>query len=188
MSTAETSFADALFLACQLNTKGNKKTATGEEYRQVLSELKAAEKIIAQFSKVFHNPCISSAKLKSFLEVFEGQLSRVPLEFLYILALKRRLKLLPGICEKFETLLIRETGLNGDGELHVKLTFPYEPENALIEKMRESLPKSGLYPESAKPYVKFQVAVDPSLIAGFVAEANGLILDVSLLRKLSKRR
>jgi ATP synthase F1 delta subunit len=187
MSTAEMSFADALFLACQLDTKSKSGSAFEETMRRVLEELNAAEQSISQLGKVFYNPGISSEKLKNALGALEGQVSRITLEFLYILAQKRRLKLLPGICRKFESLIIHESGLDGKGELHVKLIFAYEPPESLLEKLRVSLPEHGLYPAALSPKVKFEVAVDPGLIAGFIAEANGKILDVSLSRKLAKR-
>ncbi|MDR0818285.1 MAG: F0F1 ATP synthase subunit delta [Oscillospiraceae bacterium] len=174
---SENIFADALFQTAAL-TSDDRVTSL----KRVLDDLTVAEQVLSEFRFVFNNPELTTEKQYKLLDTFEGYLSELTLEFLRILTQKRKLKLVPRIRKQFESLCNNEFG-----ELKVKIRFPYEPDGEILEQLRVSLPRYGLYPQERSGDAVFEVSLDESVVAGFVAETGGKILDASLGRKLAKK-
>jgi ATP synthase F1 delta subunit len=177
MSAPEVSFARALFDA-------TKELAKTEEERITLltrlsGELQAAQEVLGQYSTVFYNPSVSSKHIVSLLSVFEGEISGLGYQFLCLLAIRRKMKYLPRIVPRFIKL-----SQQASGKVRVKLSLPYSPSEKLLLKLRESLAAFGLYSQRSTALAEFDVSVDKSLVGGFIAECDGLLLDHSLRTRL----
>jgi F0F1-type ATP synthase delta subunit len=191
MSAPEAAFARALYDAAENYTpagdkdgdKDKVRTRTEEE-REALrtalcEELTFAVEILGQYPTVFYNPSVSSRHILRLLSVFEGKFSALGYQFLCLLTLRRRLKYLPRITPRFAALCEKASG-----KVRVRLSLPYAPSEKLLGRLRESLAVLGLYSKRSVALAEFDVSVDKSLVGGFIAECDGLLLDRSLRTKL----
>jgi ATP synthase F1 delta subunit len=177
MSAPDAAFARALYDAAE-------KVAQSEDERRQLretlcGELKLADEVLGQYPHVFYNPSVSSAHIAQLLGVFKDDFSGLGYEFLNLLALRRKLNYFPRIVSRFVKLCEQASG-----KVRVKLSLPYQPGDKLLEKLRGSLAGLGLYPDSSAALAEFDVTVDKSLVGGFIAECDGMLLDRSLRTKL----
>ena len=172
MKSAELSYAQAIFLAASERGK-----------RDVLAqELSLLEPLIREHGCFFLNPGLPCARqIQTLRDCLRDQADPLTVEFLSLLCSRRYLRRLPIILNHFE-ILCREA----NGDLPVILRIPYEPDNALLDKLREALAEWSLYPSDRKECVRFVVEIDSSLIGGFTAECDGRVLDASLRTRLAQ--
>ncbi|MDR2530886.1 MAG: F0F1 ATP synthase subunit delta [Oscillospiraceae bacterium] len=102
-------------------------------------------------------------------------------EFAGFLEERGHTELLPDILNKFQGICESKRE-----NMPLKLTFPFEQTPELVERMCVSLVSYGLIPQERLGEVTVDVELDKSLVGGFVAEANGKILDASIKRLLYK--
>jgi len=172
MTAVESGYAQA-FLRASLS-RGN--------VERVAEELPAAGEIVSQYAAFFFDPRITGSKKAELLQEAVGnQADALVSEFLALLARRRHLKYLPGICRQFEKLA--EANL---GRATVRLRIPYQPGAELQDRLREHLAALGLFSPELKNGVKFEILLDKSLLGGFVAEYGGRSLDASLRTRLNR--
>ena len=110
-------------------------------------------------------------------ELFEGKVQDITLNFLYLLASRRRARLLPEILECCREILDEWDGVvNADVACAVALSDAQESEL-----------KSGLEAQTGKR-VRMRTNVDPDLIGGFVVRVGDQVFDSSLATQLQRVR
>lgn len=110
-------------------------------------------------------------------ELFEGKVQDITLNFLYLLASRRRARLLPEILAACRDILDEWDGVvNADVTSAVALTDG-----------QESDLKSGLEGYTGKS-VRMKTAVNPDLIGGFVVRVGDQVFDSSLATQLQRVR
>lgn len=110
-------------------------------------------------------------------ELFEGKVQDITLNFLYLLASRRRARLLPEILEACRDILDE-----WDGVVNADVTSAV----ALSEGQESDL-KSGLEAQTGKR-VRMRTAVDRDLIGGFVVRVGDQVFDSSLATQLQRVR
>ena len=152
--------------------------------QRVADGLKQAEEVIVAGGDYFFNPESPAVGQISLVEeLFRGELDELVVQFLIMLIRKRRLRALPAIRKNFSVIAERSLGT-----VKVLLRIPFEPDQALLEKLRNDLAEKGLYSEKQKSQASFEITLDKSLIGGFIAEYDGSILDASLKTRLFNLR
>ena len=165
MIAQDMAYAQALFRAA---------ARVGPE--QVADELRALEPLILEHRRFFFNAGLPVARQNAVLrEALDGRADPLTEQFLMMLCVRRRLHRLPHIRERYDALCAEALG-----ELTVRLALPYAPDDALLQKLRDSLGRLGLYPHERRDRVTFTAEVEPALIGGFVAECGGRVIDASL--------
>lgn len=143
---------------------------------RVDQELQEAEAALAQFTWFFQNPEIKVTEQTGALQdVFGSHFDPLSVQFLCLLAEKRSFRFLPDIVQTFVALAEKSLG-----KVVVRLAIPYQPDEALLAKIREVLALRGLIPAAQKETAEIVVNTDESLIGGFAAEYGGMVLDMSL--------
>lgn len=110
-------------------------------------------------------------------ELFEGRVQDITLNFLYLLASRRRERFLPEVLEACRTILDEWDGIvNADVASAVALSDG-----------QESDLKSGLEARTGKR-VRMRTTVDRDLIGGFVVRVGDQVFDSSLATQLQRVR
>jgi len=165
MNSADTAYAQALFRAAGLS---DKLSLIAEELRQL-------EPLILKHRHFFFNAGVPAARQSEVLrECLDGQADVMTAQFLQLLCTRNRLRRLPMIRQRFDALCAEALH-----ELTVRLRMPYQPDEALLTKMRDALGRMDLFPYEHRDRIQFTVEPDESLIGGFVAECDGRVLDAS---------
>ena len=110
-------------------------------------------------------------------ELFEGKVQDITLNFLYLLASKRRARYLQEILESCREILDQ-----WDGVVNADVTSAV----ALVDGQEGDL-KSGLEEITGKS-VRMKTAVNPDLIGGFVVRVGDQVFDSSLATQLQRVR
>lgn len=110
-------------------------------------------------------------------ELFEGKVQDITLNFLYLLATRRRARLMPEILESCREILDEWDGIvNADVSSAVALT-----------ETQESGLRSSLEALTGKR-VRMKTGVNPELIGGFVVRVGDQVFDSSLATQLQRVR
>lgn len=145
----------------------------------VQSDLKVLSqflKISGEFSKLIDNPNISADQRIAVLrETFKGKISQHTFIFLLFLEEKKRLELLPVICNEFEN-------------------FVFESQNTVKARITSSIPLADKQVETICAQLKKRlskdvvadVETDKSLLGGFKIQLVDSIIDNSLRYQLDK--
>lgn len=110
-------------------------------------------------------------------ELFEGKVQDITLNFLYLLASRRRARYLPEILEACREILDE-----WDGVVNADVTSAV----ALSSEQEGDL-KTGLEGYTGKS-VRMKTAVNPDLIGGFVVRVGDQVFDSSLATQLQRVR
>ncbi|MBQ0004765.1 MAG: ATP synthase F1 subunit delta [Clostridiales bacterium] len=140
-----------------------------DEGREMLDIIDANEDL-----RLFINfPTISAEEKKNTLTaIFEGQICKELLNFLYVLIDKRRVAHLKGIMKVYEGLTQKEDGYS------YGTVYSVVPLSA--ERMAEVEAKAS---DLLKTKVKLENELDPQLIGGVKLLVDGKLIDASLRKK-----
>ncbi len=119
----------------------------------------------------------ADVKQRMLGEIFEGKVQDITLNFLYLLASRRRARNLPEILDACRTILDEWDGIvNADVVSAVALTDGQEDD--LKNRLEAQTGKS----------VRMRTTVNPDLIGGFVVRVGDLVFDSSLATQLQQVR
>ncbi|EJF52983.1 ATP synthase, F1 delta subunit [Saprospira grandis DSM 2844] len=149
---------------------------------QIHEDVKSIEQVVElpDFKAVMKNPLISTEKKENIFEaVFKGKIHPLALNTLMVMAEHKRERYLSAFCHFFHNLYTeyKEVSI-------VKLTTASTVGQATIDNILAGFQEKGLI----KKDIELEVAVDSSLIAGFVLEFNDKVYNASVAQKLSELR
>lgn len=143
----------------------------------ILNELDQLDNLFKedpQLYEFFCTPVISAEKKKDFiLKVFDGKLSQEMVNFLCVLADKRRGKSLPRIAAQYKQLLNERDGY-APGEIYSVKPLSAEELASMEEQAGKLLQKK----------VKLKNLTDPSLVGGVKIFVEGKVIDASIQGRL----
>ena len=147
----------------------------------VADDLPAVEELLSRFARTFHDPQVKAADKAAYLrELLDGGADTLTVQFVVLLAQRKRLKHLPAIRRQYDKLAAAALGRTA-----VRLSAPYPVNDGLLEGLHAHLARVGLCsPDMGS--VRFDVIVDKDLLGGFVAESQGRMLDMSLKTRLNR--
>jgi F-type H+-transporting ATPase subunit delta len=129
----------------------------------------------ADVLELIGNPRVSAEQLKSLFLPQQEAADSAFAQFVAQLAHNRRLALLPEVAAQFERLK-RES----EGVLKVRVRTAVPLEAAQAESIKAALTK-----RFARSIV-IESSIDPSVLAGAVIDAEGLVIDASVRGKLER--
>ena len=145
--------------------------------QEILEDLKALSSVFVDnpdFDKFLMVPTISVTEKKRVVkEIFSGKVEKETLNFLRILIEKRRLGAWEGIVKQYEIMV--DEG-NGKTKGVVYSVVPLTEENIL--KLEEEIEKM------LSKKVKLENRIDDTLIGGVVVYVDGMLIDVSIKKRL----
>ena len=145
-----------------------------DEIRKELDSLTALFKEEPQLYEFFCTPVISAEKKKDFvLEVFQGKLSQEMVNFLCVLADKRRGRNLLKIADQYKALMDEEAGF-AVGEIYSVNPLSDEELARMEEEAGKLLRKK----------IRLKNLTDKSLVGGVKIFAEGKVIDASVKGQL----
>jgi len=128
-----------------------------------------------KMASVFKNPNVSKKQLCELLSVFASQQSIV--NFIRLLADKKRLNLLPTIFEVFEEDCAKESGY-----IALVVSSAFSMDDQQRENVTETLSKQ------LNSAVKIDFNVDENLMGGLLIRSGNWVLDDTIKGKLARLR
>lgn len=129
----------------------------------------------AELKRLFKNPKLTPAALVELLSESFSRADANMRNFLRLLADKKRLSLLPEICEVFEQDWFDDQSLN-----EVMITFASEPDaatlNALSEELKQKFGKS----------IQLKTSIDASILSGAIIQKGDYVMDGSLKGQMDR--
>ncbi len=169
--TVEMTYGRALYEAA---TDCGKAELIREELKELVSLLKADPELF----EFFCTPVISAEKKKAFiLQVFEGKVSQELLNFLCVLADKRRGRSIPRIAAQYELLMNQQSGFALGQVYSVSLLSPEE-----LAKVEEEAGKL------LNKKLKLENLTDAGLVGGVKIFVEGKVIDASIKGRLLKMK
>jgi len=145
----------------------------------VLADVRGLRELLEtsqDFAEFVRNPLIPSGQQNELLvQLLEGKVHALTLNFLRLLAEKERLTALPDILAEVERGIDEEQGIL-DVRLRTAVAFSAAQEKALSDKLHGRTGKT----------VRLRQEVDPSLVGGFLLRIGDQIEDYSLAAKLQR--
>lgn len=149
--------------------------------REMETELFAICEVLLNGAEIwayFRSPVVEpSAKVDLLKKALSGKVRPILLNFLCVLARRRRMEILPGLPLVYSQLLDAKISRR---RVQVRSVRPLESseEGRLREVLSNTL----------KAEIELQAAVDPELVGGLVISAGDLLFDGSVARKLALLR
>lgn len=142
-------------------------------YLQEASEL-------ADVQSFLRNPVIGpTRKREIFKALFESKIDALSLNAMKAVFAHKRENLLGEICLSFKALYHTEAGIS-TAVLSSAVELSARAEQGILQEFQ----KTGVLRKT----IELETVVDPSLIGGFVLEAEGQVYDASLRSKLAKMK
>jgi len=145
----------------------------------VLADVRGLRELLEtsqDFAEFVRNPLIPAGQQNELLvQLLEGKVHALTLNFLRLLAEKERLTALPDILAEVERGIDEEKGIL-DVQLRTAVAFSAAQEKALSDKLHGRTGKT----------VRLRQEVDPSLVGGFLLRIGDQIEDYSLAAKLQR--
>jgi F-type H+-transporting ATPase subunit delta len=143
-------------------------------------ELEAIAHLMEELPELFNslrNPSVPKDKRRQILEAVLDKSQPHPLirKFLLLILERRRFEFLPDIA-----LAYRALADEMEGKVRAKVTSARRLDPAQIESIKNTLQ------EKTKKTVVLEMADDPSLIAGLVAQVGNFLFDFSLRSQLQR--
>lgn len=132
----------------------------------------------SEFSTLLSNPLINEKDKLSILEqVLSGKIEPMTLNFLKLLADKKRIASLSEIAEEFRIMMLSHSN-HVEGELISAVALNVSQVNAIKNNIEEITGKAVLLTEK----------LDQSVLGGFIVKVEDWVLDNSIRYQLSKLR
>jgi F0F1-type ATP synthase delta subunit len=146
----------------------------------VAEDLLAAEALVAQCKDYLFSPMYTWRKKANMLREFlTGVMQPLTIEFMALMLSRRQIHSLPEAAGCFRAL-------SGHAATVVQLRVPYEPDEALLKKLRGYFAESHLVSADKAEQAVIEVEIDADLIGGYVAYCEGYQIDASLKTALAK--
>ena len=128
------------------------------------------------FSAFITNPIISRSRQMSVVkDTFSGVVSELVLNFLLLLARKKRLNVLPEIILDFNRLILVH-----NNQIHAEVFSSSPLTDGQIDKIRQRLAKL------TNKEILMNTSIDEDLLGGFTIRVEDVIIDNSIRYQLSK--
>ncbi len=128
----------------------------------------------SEFKLLIGNPVISAKRLEEiFLEIGKSKFNSEARNLLALLAVNKRMQVLPQISQLFEQLKAQHEGV-----LEAKIVSAFALEGRQLKKLIDDLE------QKFKRKIEARVSIDPELIGGVKVEIGDEILDASVRGKL----
>lgn len=130
-----------------------------------------------QLERSFHNPLIPRREVISLITALgeKSEFHAVMIDFLKLLALRKRLPEIVGISEAYKIELS-----HARKQVVAKITTPHELSPAYQKRFADALQK-----KTGKS-IKLEIDLDPALMGGIVIRIGSVVIDASLKSRLSK--
>lgn len=147
-----------------------------ESYSSALAGMRSALEASPDLVRVFRNPIFSADEKRGLVEKIAKKLKfgGTILNFLLLLAEKRRLDHLEAIASVYDQLLDAEKGILR-GELFTAVKLENAEQTAIIGKLEQR----------AKQTLALEFGVSPDIIGGVVLKVGDQVMDASLRAQLS---
>jgi len=130
-----------------------------------------------ELTEYFNNPIVSKeAKREVLTKTLKSQINTETFKFLMILVTRDRINLLSSIIARYLEL-VYETASIKMIEVSTAFVFTNLQKNTLIKKLKELT--------NARE-IRLVIAVDPSLIGGFLIKTESKVIDFSIKNQLQK--
>lgn len=131
-----------------------------------------------EFREFLSNPLIAEGEKQHIIKELLGKrVHELTLEFLQLLAQKRRIAILPAVVEQFRRMLLDYQNIL-EGELISAVPLEKKQFEAIKKRLEEMLGQTVL----------LQPKVQPEIIGGFVVRVEDMVIDNSIRLQLQKLR
>lgn len=170
-SRADIRYARALFLHSE--EKGDSATVS-QELRMLAGLVRESVDLRGFLS----HPLLPADRQEAVIRAtFGGKLNPITVDFLSMLAVRRRLKLLSNICERYEDLYLESRNI-----LRISIVTAFDLAKGQVESIQQAM---------ARRYgkqIQAEVTVDAALLGGFVIHVRDTVWDCSVRGKLDALR
>lgn len=168
-------YATALYTAA-VKTSSLDPTATA------LSNLGALFEKDTKLAAILSTPTLTEADKKAIIEELgkkAGSGNETVKNFLETLAENNRLGLLPGVCDKFATIISAARG-----EVEVTVTSAQPLDKRTLNRLESAVSKSAYISQGQK--LKVTNSVNPDIVGGLVVEIGDRTIDLSVSARIAK--
>lgn len=132
----------------------------------------------SEFRDFLSNPLIAeSSKQEIIGTLLGGRVQKLTLEFLELLAQKRRIGILPAVVFQFKRMMLDYRNIL-EGELISAVPLEQKQVDSIKKRLEEMLGQTVL----------LQTKVEPEIIGGFVVRVEDTVIDNSIRLQLQKLR
>lgn len=125
-------------------------------------------------ANIIASPMLSQSEI---INATKAQLDKNFANFLFLLAEKQKLEILPSIAVQFEAI----KNLQANSKL-ASVTLAYKTDDSLLESLRLSLEKKF------NCSISLDVEIDPAIIAGTIIKVGDTVIDDSVSGRLEKMK
>jgi len=132
----------------------------------------------SDFQDFLSNPLIAEAQKQDILkEIFEKKVEQLTLNFLELLASKRRIAALPAIATQFRDMMLKYQNIV-EGELISAVPLDREQSDLINKYLEKMIGKT----------IRLEQKIQPEIIGGFVVRVQDMVIDSSIRLQLNKLR
>ncbi|KAJ3471174.1 ATP synthase F0 subcomplex subunit OSCP atp5 [Fusarium solani] len=158
------------------------KTSSLDPTAAALSNLGALFEKDAKLAAILSAPTLTEADKKAIIEELAkkaGSGNETVKNFLETLAENNRLGLLPGVCDKFATIISAARG-----EVEVTVTSAQPLDKRTLNRLESAVSKSAYISQGQK--LKVTNSVNPDIVGGLVVEIGDRTIDLSVSARIAK--
>ncbi|KAI8684542.1 ATP synthase subunit 5, mitochondrial [Fusarium keratoplasticum] len=158
------------------------KTSSLDPTAAALSNLGALLEKDTKLVAILSAPTLTEADKKAIIEELAkkaGSGNETVKNFLETLAENNRLGLLPGVCDKFATIISAARG-----EVEVTVTSAQPLDKRTLNRLESAVSKSAYISQGQK--LKVTNSVNPDIVGGLVVEIGDRTIDLSVSARIAK--
>ncbi|KAI8691312.1 ATP synthase subunit 5, mitochondrial [Fusarium sp. Ph1] len=158
------------------------KTSSLDPTAAALSNLSALLEKDTKLAAILSAPTLTEADKKAIIEELAkkaGSGNETVKNFLETLAENNRLGLLPGVCDKFATIISAARG-----EVEVTVTSAQPLDKRTLNRLESAVSKSAYINQGQK--LKVTNSVNPDIVGGLVVEIGDRTIDLSVSARIAK--
>ncbi|KAH7273855.1 ATP synthase delta subunit-domain-containing protein [Fusarium solani] len=158
------------------------KTSSLDPTAAALSNLGALFEKDTKLVAILSAPTLTEADKKAIIEELAkkaGSGNETVKNFLETLAENNRLGLLPGVCDKFATIISAARG-----EVEVTVTSAQPLDKRTLNRLESAVSKSAYISQGQK--LKVTNSVNPDIVGGLVVEIGDRTIDLSVSARIAK--
>ncbi|UPK98734.1 hypothetical protein LCI18_009669 [Fusarium solani-melongenae] len=158
------------------------KTSSLDPTAAALSSLGALLEKDTKLAAILSAPTLTEADKKAIIEELAkkaGSGNETVKNFLETLAENNRLGLLPGVCDKFATIISAARG-----EVEVTVTSAQPLDKRTLNRLESAVSKSAYISQGQK--LKVTNSVNPDIVGGLVVEIGDRTIDLSVSARIAK--